>query len=182
MSGSWDPGVAKETEEAIKFLVHKIEESGKNTKPVILHSLRVGLYLQKGEYTSEVVIAGFLHDLLEDSDTSFEEISQRFGKRVAELVLANSFDKTVKDDKKRYEQTFQRGMKVGKDALLIKAADILDNSYYYPLVKDKKTYDWLIEGKLKYFIENTKEIIGEEKVWKELNGRIDKLGRVRFDS
>jgi len=117
----------KEIEKAIKFLVASIERSGHNPKPVILHSIRVGLYLDRQGYNKNVVIAGILHDLLEDSETTIEEIREEFGDKIANLVLVNSFDKTIKEKKKRYYESFARCLEAGKDALVIKAADVLDN-------------------------------------------------------
>lgn len=53
-------------EEAIKFLVFTVQESGMNPKPVILHSIRVWLNLQNLGYDKDVVVAAILHDILED--------------------------------------------------------------------------------------------------------------------
>lgn len=61
-------------ERAMEFLVHSFESSGDNPKPVILHSTRVGMDLYDRGYEQHVVIAGFLHDLLEDTDATAEEI------------------------------------------------------------------------------------------------------------
>jgi len=177
MDNNRDPKVAQEFEQAIKFLVHKIEDSNGNSKPVILHSIRVGIYLDREGYSRDIVVAGFLHDLLEDSDTTEEEISQRFGESVAKLVKAASFDKNVSDKRQRYAQTYHRGIQAGKDALVVKAADILDNSCYYSFTDSQESYDWLVFGKLKHFVENTEEVIGKEKVWQELRNRLEKLSK-----
>lgn len=168
------PELDKEIEEAIKFLVHAIEESGKNPKPVILHSIRVGLYLYHQGYDKEIIIAGILHDLLEDSDTTLEEIKQKFGDKVAKLVEANSFNLTVKDKKERYLGSFTRSLNAGKDALVIKAADFLDNSHYYHLGQDKELYQWLLE-KLKHFIDHSEKLLKNETVWKELKNQYNLL-------
>jgi (p)ppGpp synthase/HD superfamily hydrolase len=180
MTGKYRPEVAQEFEQAIRFLVHKIEDSGENSKPVIFHSVRVGIYLSREGYSRNIVLAGMLHDLLEDSDATEEEISQKFGENVAKLVKAVSFDKDITDKRERYEQTFKRGIEAGKDALVIKAADILDNSYYYGYTDSQQSYDWLVSGKLKHFVESTKRVIGREKVWEELRKRLEELNRETF--
>ncbi|MFH1601626.1 MAG: HD domain-containing protein [Candidatus Shapirobacteria bacterium] len=154
-------------EEAIKFLVFKIDKSGDNPKPVVLHSIRVGLYLDDCGYNKEVVIAGVLHDLLEDSETIPEEIKDKFGQKVTSLVQACSFDKQLKDKKKRYFQSFERCLKAGRPALLIKAADFLENSYYYQFAEGRELKLWLLE-KLKHFLDHSEKIIGKETVWQEL--------------
>ena len=57
-------------EKAIKYLVDAIKQSGHNPKPVILHSIRVGLFLFNQNYNQDIVIAAILHDILEDTDTT----------------------------------------------------------------------------------------------------------------
>lgn len=169
----------EEIEKAIKFLVLAIEKSGHNPKPVILHSLRVGLHLDELGHNQNVVIAGILHDLLEDSDTTFKEIKQGFGVQVANLVQANSFDKNIKDKKKRYQQTLTRCLKIGKEALIIKAADILDNSHYYQFAKGKNLRQWLFE-KIKHFIEHSEKILKNEAIFKKLQKQYRQISGKNF--
>ena len=90
-----DPEVDKEIEEAIKFLVFMIHESGKNPKPVILHSIRVGLHLYNHGYDKDIIISAILHDILEDTEITIDEIKTKFGSNVAELVKANSVDEVI---------------------------------------------------------------------------------------
>lgn len=170
-------------QKAISFLVAAVNKSGHNTKPVILHSIRVGLYLDRLGYPTEVVVAGLFHDLLEDSKTKLEEIEKEFGQKVANLALANTFDKTIKDKTKRYQESFARCLQAGKEASLIKAADILDNSYYYhlvkskkmhQLVKSKKMHQWLLE-KMRSFIDLSRATLKNEIVWQELNEKYNQL-------
>jgi (p)ppGpp synthase/HD superfamily hydrolase len=181
MIGS-DPRIDKEIENSIKFLVHAIESTREqNEKPVIMHSIRVGLYLYDKGYDKTIVMAGILHDLLEDSNTTFEEVKKNFGRDVAELVQATSFDKDIpekplENKKRRYFQIFERGLAAGKKALIVKAADILDNSYYLHFVSDRKLHEWLLE-KMKHFIKNTSSIIKEEPVWNDLNKQYNNLIR-----
>jgi hypothetical protein len=60
---------------AIRFLSAAIERSGHNLKPVVLHSVRVGLILDEYRYGWEVVVAGVLHDILEDTAETAEELT-----------------------------------------------------------------------------------------------------------
>ena len=48
-------------ERAITFLVTTFQQSGNNPKPVILHSIRVALFLYEYQYPEETIIAGVLH-------------------------------------------------------------------------------------------------------------------------
>jgi len=73
------------------------------TLPYILHPLEVLQILYSMRADTEVLIAGVLHDTVEDTDTSMEEIRARFGDDVAELVASNSEDKSKTwDERKRH--------------------------------------------------------------------------------
>lgn len=69
----------------------------------------------------EIWMAGILHDTLEDTDTTYEELRDNFGKRVADLV-----NEVTHDGKKdSYGYYFPRLL--SRDAYLIKFADRLSN-------------------------------------------------------
>ena len=93
-------------EEAIKFLVHSIETSGHNPKPVILHSIRVANLLAFLGYDTDIVIAGLLHDLQEDANINTEDIAEQFGETVARLVQCNSFDPSITDKIEQYKAMY----------------------------------------------------------------------------
>lgn len=163
----------QQVENAIKFLVKRINESGHNPKPVILHSIRVGLHLYNAGYATDTVIAAILHDLLEDTETNLSEIKTKFGPKVAQLVESTTFDQTMLDKTERYKKNFDRACEIGREALIIRTADLLDNSNYYHLT-DNNTQRWLYE-KLKYFLDVSKKLIGNEVIYKELVDRYAKL-------
>lgn len=60
--------------------------------------------------------------------------------------------------------------------MIIKAADILDNSNYYHLALDKEKVKWLLE-KMKYFIELSAEKLKGEIIHKELQKQYNKLAK-----
>ena len=84
--------------------------------------------------------------------------------------------KNIKDKKKRYQQTLTRCLKAGKEALIIKAADILDNSHYYHLANGKKLRQWLVE-KMKHFIDHSEKILKNEAVFKKLQKQYQKISK-----
>src|ERR671932_2613021 len=53
--------------------------------PFLLHPLEVGALLHMFGYAEQVVAAGLLHDVLESSATSAEELHVRYGSGVCEL-------------------------------------------------------------------------------------------------
>ena len=54
--------------------------------PYITHPFAVGMLLQKEKCSEEVIAAGILHDTLEDTETTFEDLTEAFGVHVANLV------------------------------------------------------------------------------------------------
>lgn len=165
----------QEIEKAIKFLVSSIEESGNNSKPVITHCFRVAFYLDYLGYSKDIVVAALLHDLLEDTGIEYPDIKERFGDRIASLVGVLTFDKTIEDKTEGYRSNFDNIAKSGKEALIIRSADILDNAGYYHLVEDVEEHKWLLD-KLDYFLNVAEKGIGGEKVYKELVEKRPLLG------
>lgn len=158
-------------DKTIKFLVSEIEKYCNNKKPLVTHSIRTAFRLDLYGYGKEVVQAALLHDLLEDTKASIKEIEKRFGKRVASLVMASTFDKSISDKKERYKTNFNKAIKAGDNALVIRASDLLDNSFYYSLVDNQNEYNHLLE-KLSYFLKLSVLKIGREKIYKDLEGRL----------
>lgn len=164
----------RDLERAIVFLVLAMERSGNNPKPVILHSIRVAFLLNEQSYDPHIVIAGALHDLIEDSATTLKEIEQSFGVRVAQLVSANTFDKTIADRIQRDTDMLERCKQEGKDALLIKAADILENSYHFQLDPTRDLDRWLLK-KMGLFLEMSRSELEGDVIWERLKLQHRKL-------
>src|SRR3954463_252718 len=54
--------------------------------PYIEHALGVALILDRAGFDQDVVIAGLLHDVVEDTAATLDEVAARFGPAVAETV------------------------------------------------------------------------------------------------
>lgn len=59
----------------------------------VTHPIKVGFMLQSMNMSYAVIIAGILHDTLENTDTTYEELVREFGVEVADLVLELTSDK-----------------------------------------------------------------------------------------
>lgn len=57
-----------------------------NGEPYILHPVAVAEILAEYHRDADIVIAGLLHDIIEDTDYTFEDLEKRFGSTVASLV------------------------------------------------------------------------------------------------
>ena len=75
-----------EIERALFFLSSALQESGHNIKPVFLHSIQVAEMLWERDFPQDIVIAAILHDVVEDTDVTIEEIKRKFGQQVAQYV------------------------------------------------------------------------------------------------
>lgn len=147
-----------------------------NPKPVVEHSKRMAERLKKYGYKEEVVTAALLHDLIEDAGVSPQTIKRKFGQKIADLVSAVSFNPKIKDYRAKYQEMFERTKKAGLEALVIKAADILDNNDYFDLIESPQKRKEVLR-KMKYFVEISEDKIGKEKIYRDLAERYLKLKR-----
>ena len=58
----------------------------KDGSPYIIHPLSVAEIVAEMGLDTDAILAALLHDCIEDTDASHEEIARRFGKTVADLV------------------------------------------------------------------------------------------------
>ena len=64
---------------------HK-DQLRKSGEPYIIHPLWVGIILADLEMDKETIVAGMLHDAVEDTDMTLDDITREFGEEVALLV------------------------------------------------------------------------------------------------
>jgi (p)ppGpp synthase/HD superfamily hydrolase len=96
--------------------------------PYITHLFSAAILVaEDGSASDEVVIATLLHDTLEDTETTEEEIASAFGGRVLELVKTVTEPKEVEDWKERKKRYLAQLALGSDDALLISIADKIDN-------------------------------------------------------
>ena len=123
-------------EEAIIYatILHQGKVRKLDRSPYILHPIEVAQILSTMTDDEELITAGILHDIVEDTDGTLAEIEKRFGKRVAELVDSESEGKKTSDEDKkstwkRRKETSLRLLKNSKDieAKMLCLADKLAN-------------------------------------------------------
>ncbi len=59
-------------------------------KPMTMHPISVGELLESFGYEDNVVAAGYLHDVVEDTKYTINDIEKEFGKDIANLVMGAS--------------------------------------------------------------------------------------------
>jgi len=117
--------------EALAFAAHKHRAQRRKdveASPYINHPIALArtLAVEGGIKDTKTLIAAVLHDTVEDTDTSFEEIRALFGAKVADVVREVTDDKTLeKADRKRLQ--IEHAPHMSKRAALVKLADKTSN-------------------------------------------------------
>lgn len=159
-----DVNLEKEMDNALHYVSENIIKTGHNPKPVLLHSFKVSMTLYSYNYPSEVVISGILHDLIEDTGITGNDIEKKYGKRIRKIVEAVSFNPNIENKLEQAKAMFKNCCDLGRDALLVKCADLLDNINFVHLVNDEKLRNNLLM-KYNVFLEMSKNQIGEEVIY-----------------
>lgn len=95
--------------------------------PYILHPLEAGIIVSQIVYDEELIVAAILHDLVEDVGVTLETIAQEFGPRVAQLVDAQTEDKSLSwHERKRH--TIRTIGKASREVKILTLADKLSNA------------------------------------------------------
>ncbi len=113
---------------AITLKIHEGQKrKGDNTTPYAVHPISVALLLMHYLCSEDAVIAGLLHDALEDTDFSPKQIKDNFGAKVLKLVQEVS-DKRPNDPWMTRKDAYLKHLKkASKDACLIACADKINN-------------------------------------------------------
>jgi GTP diphosphokinase / guanosine-3',5'-bis(diphosphate) 3'-diphosphatase len=123
-------------------------------EPYIIHPLGVAALLAELHLDLDSILTGILHDTLEDTDTSFEELGKRFGVSVAELVdgVTKISRITFRTSEEKQAENFRKMVvAMAKDlrVILVKLADRTHNM---------RTLDYLPEKKRKLIAQETLDI------------------------
>jgi guanosine-3',5'-bis(diphosphate) 3'-pyrophosphohydrolase len=122
--------IKKATEYATK--AHEGQVRKVRGNPFIEHPLGVAKILQEAGMADEVVAAGLLHDVVEDTPYTLEDIEKEFGEKVVTLVASNTEKKLEDDGNKRAwddrkKDTINAIPEKTLDELSLLLADKLDN-------------------------------------------------------
>lgn len=124
--------IQKAVELAIK--THEVDQKQKRKgKDIayITHPLTVGLILERANVSENVVIAGLLHDAIEDSvdddEISKQKIKDLFGDEVLSLVMSVSEKNKNLPWEERKKNFLEELKGFSKESLILKSADIINN-------------------------------------------------------
>lgn len=120
---------------------------------MIFHPFTVGMILQRNNCDEDIVCAGILHDVVEDTEHTFEDIEKEFGKQVRDYVYDSSEPDKSLEWEERKKHTIEQIKTAPLGSKLIVACDKINN------------LDDTYESIQKY---------GEEAAWKVLKRPKDK--------
>ena len=137
---------------ALEFAARKHRDQrrkGNHQAPYINHPIEVASLVARIGGCEDIAVlqAAILHDTIEDTDATPEEIEREFGADVRNLVLEMTDDMSLSSPQRKLEQ-IDRASRLTARAKLIKIADKIAN------VGDIARHpppDWTAERRLKYF-------------------------------
>jgi (p)ppGpp synthase/HD superfamily hydrolase len=125
------------------------KRKGAGGEPYVNHLIEVAdlIAASNDELDTELVMAGFLHDTVEDTGVSLTELTERFGHDVAELVAEVTDDKSL-PDKTRKRLQVETAPHKSQRAQTLKLADKLSN---LRAILTSPPVGWSLERKREYF-------------------------------
>ena len=119
--------------------------------PYINHPIALAHVLtdEAGMTNARLLAAAILHDTIEDTETTYEELRERFGKTIAGVVREVSDDTTLpKAERKRLQ--IEHAEHLSRRARLVKLADKICNvrdvaanaPHDWPLARRREYFDW----------------------------------------
>lgn len=148
---------------------HK-EQRRKSGEPYVMHPLAVArIVAEELGLGAEPIIAAFLHDVVEDTDFTIEDIKEKFGEDVAFLVNVVTKKKKTRYDASKQIDNYKQmldSLQYDIRALLIKLADRLHNMRTLNSMRPDKQMK--IAGETDYFYAPLAHRLGLYHIKREL--------------
>jgi (p)ppGpp synthase/HD superfamily hydrolase len=119
--------------------------------PFVTHPVEVACLLHEAGYSDEVVAAGVLHDVIEDTEVGRAELERRFGPAVATLVAAVSDDPLIDDHVERKAALRAQVARAGEEAAAIFAADKVSKARELRLRTSHQRFERRDEARLDHY-------------------------------
>lgn len=165
---------------ALSFAAHKHRDQrrkDRDASPYINHPIALArvLWAEGGVRDPVVIATALLHDTLEDTETSWQELRGEFGDEIADLVVEVTDVKWLKSGARKRLQVSRAAHSTDR-AKLVKLADKICN------LRDMAAHpphEWSLERRRRYF-DWAKEVIAQLRgVHSELERRFDEISALR---
>ena len=119
-------------ERAIEFatIAHTGQVRKYTGEPYVTHPIAVMEIVKTVPHTEEMLIAAVLHDTVEDTDVTLNDVESEFGPAVATLVEHLTDVSKLEDGNRAIRKEIDRKhiAKASKDAMTVKLADLIHNT------------------------------------------------------
>ena len=119
-------------EKAEQFAVqaHGPQKRKYSGEPYIVHPIEVSQIVRTVPHTNAMVAAAILHDVIEDTEATYDDVVVNFGVIIADLVNELTDVSKPEDGNRAVRKALDRAhlAKASADAQTIKLADIISNS------------------------------------------------------
>jgi (p)ppGpp synthase/HD superfamily hydrolase len=145
--------------DAVKFAreAHEGQQRKYTFKPYVFHPINVGFILTYITSDENIIVGGILHDVIEDTDATEDDILHMFGRPITDYVMDVTNISKPEDGNRKVRKRIDREhlAEARPESKTIKLADIIDNAR--SIVKNDPDFAkvWLGEKKelLPYLVE-----------------------------
>ncbi len=140
--------------EALSFAAHKHRDQRRkdaDASPYINHPIQLArvLVIEASVTDEQVIVAALLHDTIEDTETTDEEIRETFGAAIADIVAEVTDDKALPKHERKQRQ-IDHAPHASTKAKLVKLADKICNvrdlagspPVGWDLARRQEYFDW----------------------------------------
>ena len=177
------PNEKQELLKAISFAAHKHRfqrRKDSDKTPYINHPVNVALTLaDAGETDQALLLAAILHDTIEDTETTADELEKNFGSEVLGIVLEVTDDKNLPKEERKRLQVVNASHKSDK-AKKLKLSDKINN---ISDIINHPPANWEPQRKLDYLTWAENVMAGLKGSNEQLEKKLEELieeGRGRF--
>jgi (p)ppGpp synthase/HD superfamily hydrolase len=181
-------------ERALRFaaIAHHSQKRKGSDLPYITHPVHVSVILLRHGFSTEVAVAGLLHDVVEDQGYELAQIEAEFGTRAAEIVAALSERKKDAQGAKRpwevrKREALEHMRRADPETVAVKVADTLHNVHCFVLdLRREGSQIWQHFGRgpgpqldnYHQILQTARERLGNHPLVDELADAIENLARM----
>mgnify|MGYP001170763341 CR=1 FL=1 len=154
-------------------LKHQDQKRKDGKTPYIIHPISVAIILSEigGIDDEGILSAALLHDTIEDTDTTADEIGREFGPTIRSIVEELTDDQEISYSKRKRLQ-IDHAPNLSKEATLVKIADKISN---VTDIINEQPFDW-DDNRCKDYIEWAETVINNcQKVNRNLENHFFNL-------